>query len=453
MSKGTITSIKGQIAEVWFVDNQPQLFELVLGLDTPQTIMVVYRSSGSERFFCLILKEGANLVKNAPVAASGNPIQFPVGPELLGRVVDIFGVPVDSLPLSFKENHNLPIHTVNQERIMIPPAGEILETGIKVIDFFAPLMRGGKLGLFGGAGVGKTILLSEIMHNIVSSREKNTVSVFAGVGERVREGLELRQALSDSTVLAQCALLFGPMGENPAVRFLSAFAAGTIARYFRDQGHNVLFFIDNVFRFAQAGNELSVLTDILPSEDGYQPTLESEAAHFHEQLRSSSSAITAIEAIYVPADDMLDAGVQVLFPYLDATIVLSRRLYQEGLLPAVDILASTSSALNPRLVGSAHFETVVSAKKILEKGMSLERIVSLVGLSELSFENQVTYTRSRKIRNFMTQRFFVAEKQKKERGIRVTRAQTVAAVADIITGRYDSVPEEKFLCRGDLKGI
>src|SRR3989344_2004094 len=310
------------------------------------------------------------------------------------------------------------------------------------------------MGLFGGAGVGKTMLLTEIMHNVVGL-QKDTVSIFAGVGERSREGLELREALEHSGVLDKSSLVFGPMGENPAIRFLSGFAAVTLAEHFRDtEQKEVLFFIDNVFRFAQAGNEISVLTNSIPSEDGYQATLESQMAHFHERLVPTTSAgITSIEAIYVPADDLLDHGVQAIFPYLDSTVVMSRDVYQQGFLPAVDILESTSAALTPDVVGQKHYDAALLAKQLLKESDNLERIVSLVGETELSAEDQATYKRGRKLRNFMTQQFFVAESQRAQKGSYVPVKTTVEDVMSLIEGKLDHIPEERFLYVGSVTEV
>jgi F-type H+/Na+-transporting ATPase subunit beta len=311
------------------------------------------------------------------------------------------------------------------------------------------------MGLFGGAGVGKTILLTEVLHNIVGDTSNDSVSIFTGVGERSREGLELYKSLEDSGVMSKSTLIYGPMGENPAVRFLAGFAGVSLAEYFRDNSKkNVLFFIDNAYRLAQAGNELSTLTGNLPSEDGYQPTLESEMAEFHERLLSTDIAeITTVEAIYVPADDILDHGVQVVFPYLDAIIVLSRELYQRGILPAVDILASSSTTLHPKIVGDAHYECSLRAKAILKQAESLERIVSLVGESELSNEDQLVYKRARKIRNYMTQRFFVIEAQSAYKGVVMPLEKVVKDLTGVIDGKYDHIPEDKFLYIGSVEEI
>ena len=385
---------------------------------------------------------------------------FPVGDELLGRLVDIFGNPQDGLaPITTKIHW--PIETrkapsdVSSER-------KIAETGIKVLDLFVPVIKGGKVGLFGGAGVGKTLLLNELLHNMVGLQNKNNgkvnhdyVSIFAGVGERSREGLELYETLKENNVLSSSCLIFGPMGENPAVRFLAAFSAITLAEYYRDEARrNVLFFIDNVFRFAQAGNEISTLTHMLPSEDGYQATLESEMAGIHERLVSSSHGqITSVEAIYVPADDLLDHGVQSIFPYLDSNVVLSRSVYQEGILPAVDILASNSLGLDPNTIGEEHYSVAMRGKAILKKAVSLERIVSLVGKGELSKEDLMIYERALRLKNFMTQRFFSAAGQKGESGVFVKTKTTITDVKAILDGAYDEVPEDKFLFLGSATEV
>jgi F-type H+-transporting ATPase subunit beta len=294
------------------------------------------------------------------------------------------------------------------------------------------------------------------MHNVVILGKRKGLSVFAGVGERTREGQELHEVLKASRVLNNVSLVFGQMGENPAIRFFTGFGAITIAEYFRDQAkEDVLFFIDNVFRFAQAGNELSMLTNTIPSEDGYQATLEGEMAAFHERLVSTKSAsISTVEAIYVPNDDFLEAGVQSIFPYLDSTVILSRKVYQQGLMPAIDILSSGySSILNPESVGELHYEVALGAQNLLQKAVELDRIVSLVGLAELSPQDQVLYKRAKKLQNFMTQSFFVVENQSGRKGKYVPRETTVRDVKDILDGRYDEVDEEKFLFIGSAKEI
>ncbi len=451
---GRVLSIKGQVVEVEFSENKPSIHDLLILESDPDVRLEVYSSSGTNSFYCLALSRTHKLFRGVAIVNTKNPILFPVGREMLGRVVDIFGRPVDSAG-DIKSEASVPIHRRLTYRNKISIHETQLETGIKVIDIFAPLLKGGKMGLFGGAGVGKTILLTEVLHNIVGKAMQSSVSVFAGIGERAREGLELYEALKASGVSGNSSLVFGPMGENPSVRFLAAHSAASLAEYFRDVAKkDVLFFIDNVYRFAQAGNELSVLTSTIPSEDGYQATLESEMADFHERLSTTDVAsISTVEAIYVPADDLLDHGVQSIFPYLDSVVVLSRSLYQEGLLPAVDTLNSTSASLHPSIVGDLHYETAVRAKSILKQAESLERIVSLVGEAELSVEDQLIYKRARKIRNFMTQRFFVSESQTGEKGSYVDIKTGITDLGGIIDGKYDHIPEEKFLFIGSVAEI
>jgi F-type H+-transporting ATPase subunit beta len=454
MNFGNIKSVNGQIVEVEFKKNKPGIKNLLVLDGNPDIRFEVYSSSGPNTFYCLALSRTESLFRGAKVLDTGSPVLFPVGPELLGRVVDIYGRPVDSGE-DIEAKLGRAIHGGHLPQTKISIKQDLLETGIKIIDIFTPLVVGGKAGLFGGAGVGKTILLTEILHNIVGRDKENTVSVFAGIGERAREGLELHEALKASGVSDSSSLIFGPMGENPAVRFLAAYSAVSLAEYFRDTaGKNVLFFIDNLYRFAQAGQELSVLTGNLPSEDGYQATLESEMADFHERLSSTSkTAISSFEAIYVPADDLLDHGVQSIFPYLESVIVLSRNLYQQGLLPAIDILSSSSTNLSPIIVGDLHYEVAVRAKSILKAAESLERIVSLVGESELSIEDRTTYQRARKIRNYLTQNFYVAESQKGRKGNYVPVKTAVTELNGIINGDYDHIADEKFMFIGSIGEI
>jgi F-type H+-transporting ATPase subunit beta len=332
---------------------------------------------------------------------------------------------------------------------------EILETGIKVVDFFTPIVKGGKVGLFGGAGVGKTVIISEIIHNLVILNPEKNVSIFTGVGERTREGAELFDTLIESKVMQSVSLIYGSMGENPALRFRTAFTGVTLAEHFRDyMGKNVLFFIDNIFRFAQSGYELSTLMNAIPSEGGYQATLSSEMAAFHERLVSTQkNAITTFEAIYVPADDLTDPGVQAIFPYLDSGLILSRAVYQEGRFPAIDILASNSSALNPDTVGEEHYQVALDAQALLKRATALERIVALIGESELSTEDQTVFKRSKKLKNFMTQNFTVVETQTEKKGVYVAIHDTVTDVKAILEGKVDNLQPEDLLYIGTLKDV
>jgi F-type H+/Na+-transporting ATPase subunit beta len=453
-SKGKVISIKQQVVEVYFPHLTPSVND-ILFLEKNELIRLqVYASSGQNSFYCLALSGFENIVRSDVVIGSGESILFPVGEEVLGRALDIFGNILDQEG-EFKPKKYLSISNFSGDLKSVSKSkSQILETGIKVIDVFAPIVKGGNMGLFGGAGVGKTTLLTEILHNILEKSKSSDYSVFAGIGERSREGLELYQALKNNGVLSKTTLIYGPMGESPAVRFLSAMAAATVAEYFRDKGNDILFFIDNVYRFAQAGNELSVLTGVLPSEDGYQPTLDTQMATFHERVSSTGEGyVTNVEAIYLPADDLLDPGVQAIFPYLDSTVVLSRDLYQQGIVPAVDVLASASTFLYQEIVGVKHYETVLMAKSVLTQAQRLDRIVSLVGESELSAEDRLIYSRSQKIKNYMTQRFFTVGAAGASDGSYVPLKTAIEDVWAIIVGKYDHMDEEKFLYIGSISSM
>lgn len=451
-SKGKIVSVKGHIIEVEFESDAPSMHDVLVLEKDPDVKMEVYDSSSSSTFYCISLSSNKKLYRGAVVINTHEPIKIPVGNEVLGRVFDIFAKTQDGKEeLAGLETRPIFAKEVNFENVVVPK--EILETGIKAIDFFAPILKGGKVGLFGGAGVGKTILLTEIIHNVVTVHKEKTVSVFTGVGERVREGQELYESLGQTGILPQVALIYGAMGENPTVRFRTATAGVTLAEYFRDvQKKDVLFFIDNIFRFAQAGYELATLMNAIPSEGGYQATLPSEMASFHERLVSTkNAAITTIEAIYVPSDDLTDYAVQSVFPYLDSNVILSRSVYQEGRFPAIDLLSSTSGALNEETVGVKHFRALLEAQNLLKKAVSLERIVSLVGESELSPEDQNAYRRARLLKNYMSQTFFVTEAQTEKKGKRVPIDKTVQDVKDILDGKYDDYPPETFLYIASIK--
>lgn len=451
-NKGKIISVKGHIIEVEFETNPPTVHDVIFLEKDPDVKMEVYDSSSNTSFFCISLSSTKNLFRGAVVINSSEPIKIPVGKEVLGRVIDIFARPHDGKgDLTILESKPIFAEDVKFENVVVPE--EILETGIKAIDFFAPILKGGKVGLFGGAGVGKTILLTEIIHNVVTVHKEKSVSVFTGVGERVREGQELYESLQQTGILTQVALIYGPMGENPTVRFRTATGGVTLAEYFRDvQKKDVLFFIDNIFRFAQAGYELSTLMNAIPSEGGYQATLPSEMASLHERLVSTKNgAITTIEAIYVPSDDLTDYAVQSVFPYLDSNVVLSRTVYQEGRFPAIDLLSSTSTALNEDTVGAKHFGALLLAQGLLKKAVSLERIVSLVGQTELSPEDQKSYKRAQLLKSYMTQNFTVTELQTGKKGKQVSLVQAVDDVQSILDGKYDDYPAETFLYIGSIK--
>ncbi|RJR28003.1 F0F1 ATP synthase subunit beta [candidate division WWE3 bacterium] len=446
---GKIIGINGSIVEVEFLVDKPTINDLLILVDNPKVKMQVYRSASHTSFYCITLGSLTEISRGSVVYNTGEQLQVPVGDHVLGRVIDIFGEAKDGKGDISTDNIR-PIFKATPSYEEIKSNIEILETGIKVVDLFAPLIAGGKTGLFGGSGVGKTVLLTEILHNIINKDKEKNVSVFCGVGERTREGHELVLELEKREVLPYVSLIFGAMGESPSVRYLTAHAAASIAEYFRDEKRkNVLFFIDNMFRFAQAGNELSLLMNTIPSEGGYQATLSSEMASIHERLVTThNSNITTIEAIYLPADDILDQGVQAIYDYLNSSIVLSRDIYQEGRFPAIDIVSSGSSALNPEIVSPLHYYVSVQAQSLLKKSDSLERIVSLVGEAELSDEDRLTYQRVKKLRNYMTQNFYSTAEQTGRPGAYVALATTVQDARDIIDGKYDDVSEDKFMYIG-----
>lgn len=450
---GKIIKIEGQIVEVEFSASPPAVNDILVLQENPAVKMMVCSSAGQNTFFCFLLSSAQSLKRGAAVENTRKQLLIPVGKEVLGRVMNFLGSPLDG-GAAISAQEFLPVYRSSPSYGDVSARQEILETGVKIIDFFCPLLKGGKIGLIGGAGVGKTVMLTELLHNIVISRsDERAVSVFAGVGERTREAQELVETLADKKALGKVALVIGPMGSSPAWRHLAAHAAATMTEYFRDKlGQDVLFFIDNVFRFAQAGNELSTLMRLIPSEDGYQPTLASELSFLHERLVSTKkNTVSAVEAVYIPNDDLLDQAVQSVFAHLDTVVVFSRDVYQQNLLPAVDPLNSYSSALSPQTAGELHYQVAREAETILKKAAALERVVSLVGEAELSPEDQIIYRRARKIRNFMTQNLFVMEEQTGVVGQYVALKDTVANVNEILAGKWDDLPEENFLYIGTIK--
>ena len=450
---GRIVRIKDYMVEVEFLaQEKPQVNTLLTLKHNTRAKLMGLQWLNPQVLVCIALSEHNELYRGAEVYDTKKSLTVPVGPSVLSRVLNIFGEEKDGLG-EISRVLERPIFNQGTKVWEVKANQETLETGIKAVDLFCPIVKSGKAGLFGGAGVGKTMLLTEILHNIIDKDREKTVSVFCGVGERSREGHELYKELASTKILDLVSLVFGTMGDNPSVRYLTSHAATTIAEYFRDEmGKNVLFFIDNVFRYAQAGNELSLLTGNIPSEDGYQSTLISEMANFHERLVSKGdNYITTLEAIYLPADDTLDQAVQAVFDYLDTSIVLSRDVYRQGQMPAIDILASTSSAINAETIGQKHYNVVLAAQAMLKKATTLERIVSLVGETELSDEDRTVYERSRKLRNYMTQNFFVSADQTGRPGVFVPLARTIEDVEEIINGKYDHAPAYKFSYIGSVK--
>lgn len=448
-NQGKVTSIKGYVVEVFFPEKAPNLNDILVLEDDPGVKLQVMEARDETTYYCILLTRSKHLFRNARVVNTNRPINIKVGEGVLGRVMNVFGEPIDGLgEIVSYETRSIYQKPLNYN--LISTTQQVLETGIKALDFFSPMLKGGKLGFFGGAGVGKTVLLTELIHNVVMLSKQENLSVFAGIGERIREGHELRESLEDGGVLKKVSLVFGPMSENPAIRLLTGYGAVSVAEYFRDVvKRNVLFFIDNIFRFAQAGNELSLLMNTLPSEDGYQATLNSEMAYFHERLSSTKdNFISTIEAIYVPNDDILDQAVQAVLPYLDSSVVISRDKYQQGLLPAIDLLTSTSAALNVKVAGERHAKVFIRAQDLLKRAVSLERLVSLVGESELSNDDKRDFRRYKLLRNYMTQNFFVQEKHTGKKGVYIKLSDTIEDVEQILEGKYDSLSEEKMLYIG-----
>ncbi len=451
-----IVEVIGRIAVVEFYDAAPKIHDILKVENDENAILEVYRSKTSNQVYCLILRSSRGKISRGDKVINTNKsLTLPNPQNVLGRVIDIFGEVHDGGGV-IDTKGSIAVFTDKEEKDSVVPK-VILETGIKALDFFSPLLEGGKVGLFGGAGVGKTILLTEIIHNIIILKKDNSkakTSVFTGVGERVREGHELFETLKESNVLSSVALIFGGMGENPAVRLRTAFGGASLAQELRNNGQDVLFFIDNMYRFAQAGYELSTLMNQIPSEGGYQATLTSEMGQLHEKLSSTSKGnITSIEAIYVPSDDITDPGVQAIFPYLDSTIVLSRDVFQQGRFPSIELLSSTSSALSVDIVGEEHYRAVIEVQSLLKRSNELERIVSLIGESELNQEDQAAYRRSKLIYAYMTQNFHIMERQSGVKGSYVNREQCVHDVKEILSGKYDAKTPESMQNIGSLAEI
>ncbi len=470
--RGLIKAVYGQIAEVEILSDQvPISQEILTSIEDPHTKLEVYFQS-ENLAFCLILSEPKALYRGMAIIGTGSDLKIPVDDSVLGQVLNLYGQSYEQSSFSTKseqssspnEQSSALKNSNTQERQNLvsiyskPPSlnvlksnSEILETGIKAIDFTTPILKGSKIGVIGGAGVGKTILITELLHNITLGHQG--VSVFAGVGERIREGQELYKRLSDSKVLPKTAIVLGQMNENAAVRFRVALAAITIAEYFRDiKKQSVLFFIDNMFRFVQAGNEVSTLLGVIPSEQGYQATMQTEVSSLMDRLISTdNAAITSLQAVYVPADEVTDAAVTTIMSFLDTAIVLSRGLAQEGLYPPIDFSQSSSSTFSKQLLGETHFEALTDFQRLLENYAKLSHIVAIVGESELSVENRLLYQRTQKIINYLTQPFFMTENQTGSPGVYVPRDITVSDIEAILAGRLDNTPAEKLLYLGSLK--
>ncbi|PIT98094.1 MAG: F0F1 ATP synthase subunit beta [Candidatus Andersenbacteria bacterium CG10_big_fil_rev_8_21_14_0_10_54_11] len=457
--EGVILSLQGQVAEISFTDKRyrPAQHDILTVVEAPGVQLEAVMSSSPTSFYCLVLTPGAELTRGMHVTNTKQPLQVPVGEVVLGRALDIFGQPHDGGPPPSREvlRPLFANRAISLNEVTTPQ--RVLETGIKAIDFFTPVVEGGTSALIGGAGIGKTVILTELVNRLVIQRgtQADTVAVFAAVGERSREAHELYMRLTNAEVLPYTALLLGQMGENPAIRSRTAHAAAAVAEYFRDEsGKRVIFFMDNIYRFAQAGHELATLMHVIPSEDGYQPTLPSEMAALNERLISTTKATTtSFLALYVPSDDLTDYAVRSVFPYVDTMVVLSRDVYQAGRFPAIDLLSSTSIALNPLIVGILHYTTFITAKRLLEEADSLERMVSLIGESELSPENRQVYRRAQLIISYMTQDLFVSQAETGHEAAFVPLKETVRVVADILAGKYDQYDPDDLRYIGSIENI
>lgn len=448
--EGRIIAINGQIAELE-VDTgfYPALLEILSSPNDP-TVCLEVLSESKQTIFCQILSNPDSLYRGMKVVATGSDLKVPVGQAVLGRVINLFGQPVDNGgPIT--KAAKISIYGSTPSLNIVKSSYTILESGIKAIDFLTPIRKGGKVGFIGGAGVGKTILLTEILHNITGA-EKGVISVFAGVGERIREGQELLQRLKSSKVLSKTSLVLGQMNENAAIRLRVALAGVAQAEYFRDIiKSDVLFFIDNIFRFVQAGAEVATSLGTIPSEQAYQATLQTEISNLEDRLvPTQNGVITSFQNVYVPADEITDAGVNAVASLLDTAVVLSRTNAQKGIYPPIDLFQSSSSSLTKAFLGEDHFKALTQFQKLLENYHKLAHIVAIVGEEELSAENRILYNRTKKIINYLTQPFFMTEEQTGRKGVYVARNTTIKDIEVILSGSLDNIPANKFMYIGSL---
>ncbi|MHB8652037.1 MAG: F0F1 ATP synthase subunit beta [Minisyncoccota bacterium] len=449
MNTGTITQIIGPIADVYFKDTVPPIRNALL-VETGDGVLTleVAQHLGLGRVRAIAMSATDGLTRGLSARDTGAPISVPVGEVALGRLFNVLGETVDGGARIEKSVHRLPIHRAAPAFEDQRATAEVFETGIKAIDLMTPFIKGGKVGLFGGAGVGKTVLIQELIRNVAT--EHGGYSVFAGVGERVREGNELYSEMKESGVLAKTALVFGQMNEVPGARARVALTALTMAEYFRDHGgKDVLLFMDNIFRFIQAGSEVSALLGRVPSAVGYQPTLAEEMGQLQERITSThKGSITSVQAVYVPADDLTDPAPANTFAHLDSTVVLSRDLASLGIYPAIDPLESNSNALDPDIVGAEHYRVAIETKQILQRYKDLQDIIAILGVEELSDDDKLVVNRARKIQRFLSQPFFVGEVFTGTPGKYVKLADTVRGFKEILDGKHDGLSEQDFYMKG-----
>ena len=451
---GEVVQVIGPVLDIRFAHDElpPLLNAIEIDNDGAKLVAEVAQQVGDDVVRCIAMNSTDGLVRGAKALDTGGPISVPVGEECLGRVFNLLGDPVDNLPApEAKERWSIHRQAPSYEEQM--PATEILETGIKVVDLICPYAKGGKIGLFGGAGVGKTVLIMELIHNVATAH--GGLSVFTGVGERTREGNDLYNEMKESGVIDKTALVYGQMNEPPGARMRVGLSGLTMAEYFRDEkNQDVLLFIDNIFRFTQAGSEVSALLGRVPSAVGYQPTLQTEMGALQERITSTKNgSITSVQAVYVPADDLTDPAPATTFAHLDATTVLERSIAELGISPAVDPLASTSRILDPRIIGQEHFEVARGVQEILQKYKELQDIIAILGMDELSEDDKLVVNRARKVQRFLSQPFFVAGQFTGLEGKYVPIAETVRGFKEILEGKHDDVPESYFLNAGSIDEV
>ncbi len=451
---GTVIQVVGPVLDIRFGEGQlPELLSAIeVKLGDKTIVSEVAQHIGDNVVRCIAMSSTDGLQRGVEAVDTGAPIRVPVGEECLGRVFNLLGQPIDNKP-AVEGTEQWPIHRPAPAYDEQQPATEILETGIKVIDLICPYAKGGKIGLFGGAGVGKTVLIQELIYNIATAH--NGYSVFTGVGERTREGNDLYNEMTESGVIEKTAMVFGQMNEPPGARMRVGLSGLTMAEYFRDVKHqDVLLFIDNIFRFTQAGSEVSALLGRMPSAVGYQPTLATEMGALQERITSTKNgSITSVQAVYVPADDLTDPAPATTFAHLDATTVLDRGIASLGIYPAVDPLDSTSRILSPEVVGSEHYETARAVQSILQRYKELQDIIAIMGMDELSEEDKLTVNRARKVQRFLSQPFHVAEQFTGYEGKYVPLKETIRSFKEIIEGKHDDIPESYFLFAGSIDEV
>ncbi len=454
MNTGEIRQIIGVVVDVYFEKNLPSLFNALTTTmpDGTKLTLEVQQHIGSNMVRAVAMSTTDGLTRGQSVTDTGSPIMVPVGEATLGRMFDVVGEPID-FKGEAKVKKKYPIHRPAPEFTKQSTKSEILETGIKVIDLICPFLKGGKVGLFGGAGVGKTVIIQELIRNI--AQEHGGYSMFAGVGERSREGNDLYREMKESGVLDKTALVFGQMNEPPGARARVALTALAMAEYFRDEeGRDLLLFVDNIFRFTQAGSEMSALLGRMPSAVGYQPTLASEMGALQERITSTDKgSITSVQAVYVPADDLTDPAPATTFAHLDSTVTLNRSLAELGIYPAVDPLDSSSTILDPNIVGEEHYRTALEVQRVLQRYKDLQDIIAILGMEELSDEDKVTVTRARKIQKFLSQPFFVGQIFTGIEGKYVPISETIRGFREILDGKHDDKAEQAFYMKGGIDEV